>query len=178
MKRFVAMLLALMFLLMVGCAGRPAVYTVEYNGGAFAVDREAGTVTHGEDVYKFKTDTGSIDITYPNGAVYWWRTSGNTGHGGWDDTYDAERYVSGSVLVDILEKEVPTAASSAWVGKIILFAVLMLLGLWQLIWPQAAWYWRHGWQYKNAEPSDAGLAGARFGGAVFIILAVVQLFIW
>ena len=176
MKRLFAVLLAVLLLFLTACSeGRPAAYTVEVNGELFAVDTEKCTVTHGGDVYEYVMDDSTIDITYPNGAVYWWRITNNGGVGGWDDSYDEERYVSGSTLVNILEEQVPEVKD--YTGKIILAVVLVLLGLWQLIWPRTAWYWAHGWQYKNVEPSDAGLAGARFGGVVFLVIAVVQFFV-
>lgn len=177
MKKLLAVLLALLLFCLAACSSSsgPAAYTVEVNGELFAVDTEKCTVTHGNDVYEYVMDGDTIDITYPNGAVYWWRITNHGGVGGWDDNYDEERYVSGSTLVNILESEMPEVKD--YTGKIILFAVLVLLGLWQLIWPRTAWYWAHGWQYKNAEPSDAGLIGARAGGVLFIVIAVVQFFV-
>ena len=78
MKKLLTVLLALLLFCFTACSSRPAVYTVEVSGETFTVDTEKCTVTHGNDVYEYVLDDSAIDITYPNGAVYWWRI---TNHG-------------------------------------------------------------------------------------------------
>ena len=57
------------------------------------------------------------------------------------------------------------------------FAVIVILiGIFNLVAPDAAWYLSRGWQFKDAEPSDAALFMARIGGAAAILIGIVLLF--
>lgn len=57
------------------------------------------------------------------------------------------------------------------------FAVIVILiGIFNLVAPDAAWYLSRGWQFKDAEPSDAALVMARIGGAAAILIGIVLLF--
>ena len=78
MKRI--LLFFLIFLLctsIAGCGQKPTVY--EKNG--YTVDLDAGTITKDGDVYAFtvtgRDDRSRIEITYPNGANYYFQ---------WDET--------------------------------------------------------------------------------------------
>lgn len=54
--------------------------------------------------------------------------------------------------------------------------ICILIGIFNLAAPEAAWYLSRGWQFKDAEPSDAALVMARVGGAAAILIGVVLLF--
>ncbi|WP_366414803.1 DUF6199 family natural product biosynthesis protein [Paenibacillus sp. GP183] len=57
------------------------------------------------------------------------------------------------------------------------FAIfLVLVGLFNLFAPRAAWFVSIGWKISNAEPSDAYLVMHRIGGGIACIVAVVLLF--
>ena len=58
-------------------------------------------------------------------------------------------------------------------GKLILIA----LGLFELLAPEASWYISHGWKYKDAEPSEAALAFTRIGGGIVIAAGIILLFV-
>ena len=58
-----------------------------------------------------------------------------------------------------------------------MFAVIVILiGIFSLAAPDTAWYLSRGWQFKNAEPSDAALIITRIGGGVAILIGIVLLF--
>lgn len=174
MKRILSVLLVLLFCIVpTGCCKEPSVF--EKDG--FTVDLEAGTITKGGDVYTF-TITGSgnrsrIDITYPNGAGYYWEWNGNGGHGGWSNDYDPVRYVDGETLMDLLSFEPPRERS----GNPLLGLLFIVLGLADAISPDTAWYLSYGWRYKNAEPSDAALAFGRIGGVLAVLVGILCLFL-
>jgi hypothetical protein len=37
-----------------------------------------------------------------------------------------------------------------------------------LLFPRTAWFWNIGWQFKNAEPSEAAILMGRIGGILAI----------
>ncbi|MCZ8513384.1 hypothetical protein O9H85_13290 [Paenibacillus filicis] len=49
---------------------------------------------------------------------------------------------------------------------------LVLIGLFNLFAPRAAWFASIGWKIRNAEPSDAYLIMHRFGGGIACIVAI------
>jgi len=51
--------------------------------------------------------------------------------------------------------------------------LLIVIGLWNVISPQSAWYFNYGWRFKDAEPSDEALSVGRFGGAVALFIGIV-----
>ncbi|MDF2715470.1 MAG: hypothetical protein K0R28_2395 [Paenibacillus sp.] len=42
------------------------------------------------------------------------------------------------------------------------------IGLLNLLFPKTAWFWNIGWQFKNAEPSEAAILMGRIGGILAI----------
>jgi len=56
------------------------------------------------------------------------------------------------------------------------FALLLLvIGLFHIFAPYAAWYISLGWKLRDAEPSDAYLTMSRIGGVIACIIAVIML---
>lgn len=50
------------------------------------------------------------------------------------------------------------------------------MGILNIFFPTVSWYLSHGWQYKDAEPSDISLFMCRLSGIVAIILSIVVFF--
>ena len=186
MKRFlVAILGVLMILSLCSCspsdAGTNSAYTVNMNGTDYVVDPDNRTISDGKHTYQYNLTVGSsnysIEITYPDGSTFWWhaQSSGGvtTGGGGWSDDYDADRYVDGQTLCDVIEEKVPQTSGNA---NVFLIFVLIAVGIFNTLWPHAAWYLEYGWRYKNAEPSGLVLGLNRFGGIIAIIVAVIMTF--
>lgn len=177
MKRRLFGLLVVLMLLLSACGTQPepSAATVEYDGKSFQVDTEKGTVTCGEDVYQVSVSAGgssrTTTITYPNGGTYYWTDTGNGGHGGWDEGYDPQRYVSGDVLLRVLEQVSPAARERK--GNPVAGILCILLGAVNLAFPQLVWYLKHGWVYKDAEPSQAAIGFTRVAGAVVVIAGIV-----
>ncbi|MEF3306738.1 DUF6199 family natural product biosynthesis protein [Paenibacillus sp. GYB003] len=49
------------------------------------------------------------------------------------------------------------------------------IGLLNVIFPRTAWFWNVGWQFKNAEPSEAALLMGRIGGLLAIGIGIFLL---
>lgn len=49
----------------------------------------------------------------------------------------------------------------------------IIVGLVNLISPETGWYLNRGWQYKDAEPSEAALLWGRVGGVIAILIGVL-----
>ena len=143
------------------------------------MDREAGTITHGEDVYTYAISGGgsssTIRITYPNGATYHWTWSGNSGYGsgGWSDDYDPERYADGDTLMELVNFQPPRESS----GSPLLGLLAIAVGIFNLAVPRTAWYLSYGWRFKDAEPSDAALALGRLGGGIAVFAGLLLFFL-
>ena len=171
--------LALCLLAACGRSENPQVYSVEYNGKVFTVDQVHQTIAVDDYVCYFQVSGGAgnttFDVTYPNGATYFWTSSGNSGHGGWSDGYDPDRYVPGDVLWDVLslDRRSENSGSGRYRGPGLL---LILLGAVNAAAPRAMWYLSHGWRYNNAEPSEVALFAGRAGGVAAILLGVFCLF--
>ena len=61
-------------------------------------------------------------------------------------------------------------------GGILLFFILLIMGVISVLSPETAWHLSKGWQFKDAEPSDAVLVYIRIAGAVEILAAFFILF--
>lgn len=158
--------------------GEPGSGTVVVNGKIYTVDQTGGTISDGEYVYHFKVSGGgssvNYEITYPNGAAYFWTQSGNGGDGGWSDNYDDSKYAEGDVLIDVLTSRMPKRSEPKNAALIIILAAV---GLFNTFAPETSWYLSRGWQYKNAEPSDAALLFTRAGGVIALAAAAIMIII-
>ena len=173
-RRIFLTLCLLTAILLTACGGGANPNVFEKDG--YTVDREAGTITHGEDVYTYAvTGSGSprITITYPNGATYFWQWSGSAGHGGWSDDYDPERYADGDTLMELVNFQPPRESS----GNPLLGLLVIAAGIFNLAVPRTAWYLSYGWRYRNAEPSDAALVLGRVGGGAAVLIGLALLFL-
>lgn len=54
--------------------------------------------------------------------------------------------------------------------------IFIIIGILNIAFPKVGWYMQYGWQFKNAEPSDAALIMARVGGVVAIIVGLFLMF--
>lgn len=173
MKRlYILMLIVSVFLC--GCSGKPSAgeRTVIREGMEFVIDTEKGTVAEGEDVYRFSVEGNWVTITYPNGGTYAWEKGGGIGYGSVSADYDDSRYVPGSVLAEVLA-EVPLRDRDTDIGMVIGGLVCLAIGLWSALFPHSVQYLRHGWRYRDAEPSDMALTLTRLGGILAIIFGAV-----
>ena len=186
-KKAVAAIVGLLLLLfMCSCSSSEnkagSTYTVNKYGTDYIVNSADGTISDGQYTYQYEISAGSnnysIHITYPDGSTYRWNAQSNggvtAGSGGGSADYDAARYADGQTLCDILEEKMPGEKGSE---NILLTFLLFAVGIFNTLWPHAAWYLEYGWRYKNAEPSDLVLGLNRFGGIIAIIVAVIVAFI-
>lgn len=185
-KLSVVLLCMIIVLFLYSCssseAGTSSTYTVTKNGTDYVVDSDNGTISDGTHSYRYEISGSSsgysINITYPDGSAYWRQTQKSDGsttwHGGWSDNYDANRYIDGDTLCDVLEEDIPKEKGSR---NVLLILFLFVVGIFTAVSPHTAWYLGYGWRYKNAEPSDLALGLNRFGGVVVIIVAAIIFFI-
>ena len=183
--KIVSLLLAFALTLAVlsgsGASNSPQPYTTVKNEQVFTVDPEEKTISCGGETYRYTlhgdAHSWQTELTYPNGETYWWRReeTGNgfsSGYGGWSDGFDPSGYADPHLLVEILEEQMQSQPSPVnW--PVVLF--LIAIGVPHIIWPERCWYLRHGWMYRQAEPSDAAVAVGRVSGVVAIGIALVML---
>ncbi|MGN0978156.1 MAG: DUF6199 family natural product biosynthesis protein [Faecousia sp.] len=167
-------LLLIVSVLLCGCSGKlsSGERTVIREGTEYIIDTEKGTITEGGDVYWFSVERNRVTITYPDGGTYAWEKDGGVGYGSVSADYDGSRYVSGSVLAEVLA-EVPLRDTGTDIGMVIGGLACLVIGLWSALFPQTVQYLRHGWRYRDAEPSDMALTVTRLGGILASILGAI-----
>lgn len=171
MKRIYCFLLTLLLCgLLTSCGGK-AQTVYEVNG--FTIDKEAQTITKGEDVYHYTISGSKVTILYPNGAEYFWNYGDTFGYGGWSDDYDPARYAGGDALLGVIAYQAPRA-SGGYVGFGLLLAAV---GLFDLLAPHVSWYLAYGWRFKDAEPSDVALVLGRIGGGIALLAGIWMMFL-
>ncbi|MBQ8683926.1 MAG: hypothetical protein IJ518_05365 [Clostridia bacterium] len=180
-RRMLFSILLLILCLLAGCAAggnAPATYSLEYEGVTYRVDTQAGTLSDGTHTYTYtfsgNSRSYSVEILYPDGSSYWFRMDAGVGQGGWSDDYDDSRYTDGDTLCEVLRQKAPAPPRDA--PPIAVILVMVPIGLFSLLAPQAAWQLEYGWRFKDAEPSDAALVLQRIGGAVVLIVAFILFF--
>ena len=152
-------------------------YTVTNTGKEFVIDTAGQTITNSGDVYRYEISGNDITVIYPDGSSYWRSYSDNGWYGGWSEDYSEGRYVSGDTLLDVLSQRRNTdgaSSSSANKGVAIL---LILLGVFNAIWPRVSWYLSYGWRFKDAEPSDMAMGVGRFSGVAIAVIGLIMLFV-
>jgi len=185
MKRIATGLLVFLALtLLYGCERYdvPADTTVEIDGRQAVISQMNGTVTVGEDVYRYAYSADEqLVIVYPNGYVYTVKETGGAYASSFVDPQGAPSaqteeelgYISGFTLAFKLDDLTGAGGDLAkgGPGTAIVFA---LLGAWLVVSPRSAWMIGHGWKFKGAEPSDAAIVVYRIVGAGLIIAAIVM----
>ena len=59
----------------------------------------------------------------------------------------------------------------------IFLVIFILAGILSVIFPEYAWYLRHGIWYKDSEPTDDALLFTRIGGAALTVLGVFMIIV-
>ena len=59
----------------------------------------------------------------------------------------------------------------------IFLVIFILAGILTIIFPEYAWYLRHGIWYKDSEPTDDALLFTRIGGAALTAIGLFMIFI-
>lgn len=85
-----------------------------------------------------------------------------------------KEHIHANVLINVLQKKAPRRTNP---GAVVSGLLLMALGLFEAVFPKAAWYLGYGWRYKDAEPSDAALLFGRVGGVIVIVIGFIMMFI-
>ena len=179
MKRTL-ILLTLCLLLLTACGRKTiaTVYDVEHNGVTYTVNKENATISDGEHIYQIEVGTSGRDVTvhYPDGSLYWWSYGDTVSHGGWSNDYDEDKYVPGDILLDIYFPAGPVTRQENR-GNPLMALLLLAAGIFNTAAPHAAWYLSHGWQYKDAEPSEAALFFTRSSGILAILIGLLLFFV-
>lgn len=180
MRKRLLIVLAVLLLLLAGCGSK--VYTVSQGGKEFTVDPVNRTVTDGQQTYTYEIGYGAtgydLKITYPDGSCYLWETEKGIGTGGGSLDYDANRYVPGEILRDVLEQgAIQQSADNNKALYFVLKVLLLAFGVFQAVFPEKIWYINRGWAFKDAEPSGLALGVYRAGGVLIGLLALVLFFV-
>ena len=184
MKRFCAILLLLMTLLLTGCGNDTVAvvergpYYVSVGDQQLTVDPVNRTITaENGDVYTYVISDNSVTFTYPNGYEYFWNYTSGVGISGLSDNPDGYRYLDYLSLEAALEREVEAGDPAKDPAHIFFALICFLIGGVNLAFPYVGWYLKHGWKFRDAEPSDAVLVMNRVAGGAAVIIGVIFLFI-
>lgn len=180
MKYRLFALILVLAVLLTGCQKKPqGYYAVMHNGKALSLDTVKQTVTHEDDVYTYtiqeSRDTVTMQITYPNGktmTVSQNKASGAGNSSGGLTAEEAERYLSEWELLDVVQ-QTTTEKHQFHLGYFLLGILLLGTGVFFILDPETAIYWRHMWWFKDAEPTDFAIGMTRLGGVVSAIGGVV-----
>ena len=140
------------------------------------MDSAAQTISDGRYTYRYSADGQTITVTYPNGASYYctYHSEGGLGAAGWNGDYDTNTYVDGGILVSVIEDAKQKEEAGGPDVKLILIGLLLCgLGIYQWVAPHSVWQGKHGWAYKDAEPSDLAIGVIKAMGIIEIIAGVV-----
>lgn len=157
------LLFAASALLLCAC-GKQARYEVEYQGQTYTVDAENHCIQYEGTAYPYEQSASgshtSLVILYPDGSTWYQGKDEGMVRNGWSENYNPASGASGDTLAEVLAASPAGRAKPAEPA----FLLLTLLGILQAIWPRMAWTLSKGWQFKNAEPSDAALFLGRIAG--------------
>lgn len=53
--------------------------------------------------------------------------------------------------------------------------IFIAIGIVNIAFPKASWYMKYGWQFKNAEPTEAALIMSRIGGVLAVVIGLIIL---
>lgn len=177
LKLWLISLLFLGSMLLTACQAKEP-FEATYQNEFFTIDPQNQTVEHDGQTYRYELSGNTLTIAYPNGASYWQTTDGNGSYGGWNDLYaeTSEQYVDGGVLENVILQYAASRSNKNNAGK---WAgiIAVLIGLWSLFFPRAAWFIEFGWRYRNAEPSGGALIFQRSAGVILLIAGIFLLFL-
>ena len=173
---FPGLIALLLALTLSGCRSG-SLKTIEQNGRTYLVDQEKGSVQDSLHEYSFTVSPSGIRITYPNGAVYAQKIINGYSTGSWETLTagtDLSQYSDPKLLIGVINEAGQSSSGHRHTGQGIL---LILLGIFLAVWPQAAWYLHTGWRFKEAEPSDLALGLNRGIGILAGIIGIILLFV-
>lgn len=181
MKHRLFALILVLAALLTGCQKKaPDNYIVIHNGRTLSVNTIARTVTDGDDVYSYSVQEGTtstvMEITYPNGktmTVSQNKASGMGNSSGELTVEEAERYLSEWTIFDAVQ-EATTERYKFHLGYFLLGILIAGAGVFLILDPETAIYWRHMWWFKDAEPTDFAIGMTRFSGVISAICGVVM----
>ncbi len=179
MKRLQCFLAAVFLgVLLWGCSSS-TVYTTQWGGVSFTVDKASCEISDGNHVYRYDFEGSpsryGIILTYPNGSSYSCGGSGGSWSADWSDGYDPDSYADGDTLSTVVLEAMEGSSVRLPLGKIAVFLLLLAAGVFYIASPRSAWYLELGWRLKDAEPSSAALAANRAGGVLLLIIAIAVL---
>lgn len=166
MKRARFLLILLLLVLLTACSSKP--YAVVNRGQYYTVDPAARTVTDGVTVYHYEINGDQLVVTFPNGNTMTY--GGGVAYGTGPLHSNGFDFLNAPDFRQILEDELPDDKPG------FLIFLLAAAGIWNIVHPRSAWYVSRGWEFKDAEPSEAALVVGQLGGAVAVIAALVLLF--
>ncbi|MDQ2088166.1 hypothetical protein RBH29_17220 [Herbivorax sp. ANBcel31] len=111
-----------------------------------------------------------VDVQYPNGEKGFFQQSGLTGHGSGGVSGHPLPMEFREILQELNKKN---EGFSVDVAKIFFGIILVIVGFFGIVFPEALWYLKYGWKVKNGEPSDAAIVMNRFGGILCCIIGVI-----
>lgn len=153
------------------CAPGPAVKILA-DGTALTLDAKQQTISDGTNVYRYSVygaaGNCTIEITYPNGAVY--RQEARDGFSTGTGSAGTEGFADPYAMCGLIKDSLPRPAIDRLGG-----GLLILLGLISLLSPKTAWWLECGWRYQNAEPSSLALGLNRAAGVLGIVLGAALL---
>lgn len=174
MKKFFVLLVAILTVLCMTACGQETEKVFVRGDVEFTLNTQDKTISDGENIYEYSIegsgDNYTIDIRYPDGAVYTWSQSEEVGTGKWKISNESGIVGRTNELVEIAKEDVPkSVGSKPW----FLVIVLGVLGLAGLICPYGLWWLGYGWYYKEAKPSESAITVGRAGGGIALFVAVV-----
>ncbi len=124
-----------------------------------------GNSTGREDTYEFVLQKGKCEITYPNGAVF---SDGEI-------TGDAGGYIDGNILESMLANSVKPAAEKD--SELFFIGVIVIvIGLFNALTPETAWYISIGWRIKDSKPTEGAVKFGRIAGIAAAVIGFIMVF--
>lgn len=173
--------------LFTGCTEKPepeTVTTVVEGRVTYTADWEHNTITDGKYTYNFIITTAQsadttiekITVFYPNGASYTQerKYSGDDVGAGFSTgsaDYDPERYADGDILIRIVDDR-PRPEPEWKINWITVLcgAVVLGLGVLDIVKPGLWWKLRYGLYVQDAEPTEFAIFMSRIGGVICVLV--------
>ena len=182
MKKVIALFLFATILL-TGCStiNTPTTKVKNVDGYELTIYEAENFIVYNEELYRYSIVDGALSIKYPTGAV----CTEKDGAVSWSNA-DAEfiinngaPYVDCYALLEVAPRTEYQRRDNTITGEqimlIMISVFIILIGIFEAVYPEESWQLTHGWKYKNAEPSDMYMGMTRVGGVVMIIAGAVML---